>query len=717
MRIALPVVSDDRAVMTRFGYEPALDGLRAISVIAVLLYHGGFSWMKGGFLGVEVFFVVSGFLITTLLIEERRRNGSVALGAFWVRRFRRLLPALLVVLVAVTVWVLTIGTAEQASQVRRDLPWALFYVANWGQISGETPYFAPGDPPMLRHLWSLAVEEQWYVIWPLVVVAIAGVGLTARRSVGWAIAAAGVAVMVATRLWSYGDPIVSSTLPVIDGADRINVLYLSTITRSSGLLLGAGAAFLWQPWRSMRDPGPVGRNALGTGAAFSIGALAAMFIAVDLTDLTTYRAWLPLTTLASLMAVLAAVHHDGGPVRAVLSTEALVAIGKRSYGWYLWSWPVAVAFGATTGAVWPFIAATIVALALAEVSYRYVETPIRRGALGRVWKQRPEVAGRLALASTLTIAALGFAMVRVETFDRFEGDDQATFDVTAAVGSSGESAAGTDALPDEPSPTTAADANAAPADAATPTTVAPVTTAIPTTTLPPVAESARLAIVGDSTANALAINEPDGIEAVFPSIENGSVPGCGVYDSGKVVSERAFNNDFAFCIGWEDRWTRAAAESDVALVWIGAWEVFDLTAVDDEAAPGSDIAFGTAAADQYFTSQLRSGVEQMLATGANVGLLEVACMRPIDADGTPVPALPERGNDARVERLNGLQRQLADEMGPRVRFIEGPDAWCDDEAVASDTGLRWDGVHVYGRGANMIFETVAGDLLELAAVG
>lgn len=702
--------------MTRFGYEPALDGLRAISVIAVLLYHGGFSWMKGGFLGVEVFFVVSGFLITTLLIEERRRSGAVALGAFWVRRFRRLLPALLVVLVAVTVWVLTIGTAEQASQVRRDLPWALFYVANWGQISGETPYFAPGDPPMLRHLWSLAVEEQWYVIWPLVVVAIAGVGLTARRSVGWAIAGVGIAVMVATRIWSYGDPIVSSSIPVIDGADRINVLYLSTITRSSGLLLGAAAAFLWQPWRSMRDPGPAGRNALGAAAAFSIGALAAMFIAVDLTDLTTYRAWLPLTTIASLVAVLAAVHHDGGPVRAVLSTEALVAIGKRSYGWYLWSWPVAVAFGATAGAVWPFIAATIVALALAEVSYRYVETPIRRGAIGRMWKQRPELAGRVALASTLTIAALGFAMVRVETFDRFEGNDQATFDVGAAVGGAGESAAATEPLPGE-APTPVPPNETGGEDAGVATTLAPPTTATPTTTLPPVPQSARLAIVGDSTANALAINEPDGIDAVFPSIENGSVPGCGVYDSGKVVSERAFNNDFAVCIGWEDRWARAAAQSDVALVWIGAWEVFDLTAVDDEAAPGSDITFGTSAADRYFTSQLRAGVEQMLATGANVGLLEVACMRPIDADGTPVPALPERGSDSRVERLNGLQRRLADEMGSRVRFIEGPDAWCDDEAVASDTGLRWDGVHVYGRGANMIFEEVASDLLELAAVG
>ena len=149
------------------GYQPPLDGLRAISVVAVMLYHGGFGWLHGGFLGVEVFFVISGYLITVLLIEERRGSGTVALGAFWMRRARRLLPALVAMLVVIAAWVAVFGSPAQQWQMRRDLPWALGYAANWGQIVGGTAYFEPVDPPVLRHLWSLAVEEQWYVVWPL----------------------------------------------------------------------------------------------------------------------------------------------------------------------------------------------------------------------------------------------------------------------------------------------------------------------------------------------------------------------------------------------------------------------------------------------------------------------------------------------------------------------------------------------------------------------
>jgi peptidoglycan/LPS O-acetylase OafA/YrhL len=145
------------------GYQPTLDGLRALSVGVVLLYHAGFSWIHGGFFGVEVFFVVSGFLITSLLIEEAERDGRVALGAFWLRRARRLLPALCAVLLMVAIWAALAGSAEQVSQLRRDIPWSVFYLGNWGQILGDVPYFA-GEPALLRHLWSLAVEEQWYLV-------------------------------------------------------------------------------------------------------------------------------------------------------------------------------------------------------------------------------------------------------------------------------------------------------------------------------------------------------------------------------------------------------------------------------------------------------------------------------------------------------------------------------------------------------------------------
>ena len=229
------------------GYQPGLDGLRAVSVIAVIFYHAGFGWMPGGFLGVEVFFVVSGFLITSLLIEERDTSGGIRLRQFWLRRARRLLPALFSVLIAIGVWVALFGTAQQQSDLHRDYLPGIFYFANWGQIFGGAQYFGNFSP--LRHLWSLAVEEQWYLLWPL-----AFVLLTRRNKrtadVGRSILVAAVVVMAIT--WWLAAP---SALT----SDRTNFLYLSTLTRSSGLLLGAGAAFLWRPWRARSTaPGRIG---------------------------------------------------------------------------------------------------------------------------------------------------------------------------------------------------------------------------------------------------------------------------------------------------------------------------------------------------------------------------------------------------------------------------------------------------------------------------
>ena len=250
------------------GYQPSLDGLRALSVAVVLLYHGGFSWMSGGFFGVEVFFVVSGFLITSLLLDEHDRTDRVAFGQFWKRRARRLFPALYAVLLAVGVWTALAGSAEQQSQFRRDAWWSIFYVNNWGQILGDVPYFA-GEPPLLRHLWSLAVEEQWYLVWPLVFVALhAGAAASPHRRQrrgrpprsSCSSTCSGCSRAAPTTLG--GPP------AAFDGLDRTNYLYLSTITRSGGLLLGAGAAFLWRPWRwKHAADAPAGRVLDPIGAA------------------------------------------------------------------------------------------------------------------------------------------------------------------------------------------------------------------------------------------------------------------------------------------------------------------------------------------------------------------------------------------------------------------------------------------------------------------
>jgi peptidoglycan/LPS O-acetylase OafA/YrhL len=208
-----------------------------------------------------VFFVVSGFLITSLLLDERERSGRVAMGQFWIRRGRRLLPALLTMLLAVATWTWLFGSAEQQSQLRRDLPWGLGYLANWGQITGTIPYYSSSRPPLLRHLWSLAVEEQWYLLWPLVFVALAALGWSRTRRAA-VLAGAFVVIWATMVVIGAGSLAKPFHAPFLGTVDRTNLLYLSSFTRAGGLLLGAAAAFGWRParrrspWSSWRSPRP-----------------------------------------------------------------------------------------------------------------------------------------------------------------------------------------------------------------------------------------------------------------------------------------------------------------------------------------------------------------------------------------------------------------------------------------------------------------------------
>jgi peptidoglycan/LPS O-acetylase OafA/YrhL len=674
------------------GYQPSLDGLRALSVAVVLLYHGGFSWMRGGFFGVEVFFVVSGFLITALLLDERERTDRVGFGQFWRRRARRLFPALYAVLLAVAVWGALAGTAEQQAQLRRDIVWSLFYANNWGQILGDVPYFS-GNPPLLRHLWSLAVEEQWYLVWPLLFVAVLRIRLPRPVLGGLVIGAAAIVFVYTAWMQTRAPSTLGGPPSILDGVDRTNFLYLSTLTRSGGLLLGAGAAFLWRPWRWAKAAGaPVGRllDPLGAVAVAGLGCAA---VAATITAGYVYQWLLALVSLMSLAAVMCAVHPAAAGFRRMMAWAPLVVVGRRSYGLYLWSWPIFVIVDATTGSVTKFVGAMLVTVVVAEASYRWLEMPVRTGVIGRWWSDRASITywpiGGVAL---LGVAVVGF-YVNVDDFDRFEGGDDATFALVAAT----TTVAALSAVDDEPT------ANGE--QVASATTVAEAA---------PLPASARLAIVGDSQANALAINLPDGIEDTFPTVVNGSLDGCSVYDSGSIESAVRFSNSFEICDGWQEEWASAARGVDVVMVVIGAWDVFD---IDDG---GTRYGFATPAGDDLFVGNLRSGIDAMRSEGANVALLEVACMRPQDVEGAGVRALPERGDDARVAHVNELLRSTASSYGTGaqapVRFVEGPAEWCDDEAIATDLGYRWDGVHVYKPGANLIYTTVAPDLLRLSAI-
>jgi peptidoglycan/LPS O-acetylase OafA/YrhL len=697
------------------GYHPSLDGLRAVSVIAVILYHAGFGWAHGGFLGVEVFFVVSGYLITSLLIEEQVNSGRVGLKQFWLRRARRLLPALFSMLVAVGLWVAVFGTAQQQSDLHRDLLPGIFYVANWGQIVGGAQYFGNFSP--LRHLWSLAVEEQWYALWPL-----AFVWLMSRRrrlaETGRSILIAAAAIIALT-WYLAGDKVLTG--------DRVNLLYLSTLTRSSGLLLGAGAAFLWRPWRAKRQaPGRTG-SILNAAALAATCVLIYLFNTAHLTDQSLFRWQLPTVSLLSLVVIAAVVHPAAGMARQLFGSPTLVAIGKRSYGLYLWSWPISVACGAFSGSWTRFILAMAFTVVISEFCYQYIETPIRKGAV-TTWFRRRRTSewafrtyGAGAVGAVVAIVLVVF-YTGVQPHDRAVGGADVNFDLASAqgAGQQGVSAQGAgqqgvgqqgvgqqQAQPGSPAGPASAQPVPAGAVAVAPAAANPASSVVGASPPPP--GPRRVVVVGDSQAHALALNLPKGIADTF-TIRDGSVDGCSVYDTGTVRSKlTSFNRTFADCKGWDKKWAKAAtkAKAQVALVVLGAWDLFDVEV------GGKVIAFGTPAADQRFIGDLGIGITALRATGANVALLEVACMRPQSVKGAAVPPLPERGDDRRVAHLNSLLRQVAASDPAHVSYVSGPSQWCSDAAISSNLDYRWDGVHVYKPGAKLIYETIAPALLAL----
>ena len=695
--------SPGRRVVPKMGYQPTLDGVRAVSVIAVILYHAGFTWMHGGFFGVEVFFVVSGFLITSLLIEERDGQGKVSLWHFWLRRWRRLLPALFTMLIAIGVWAVFWGSAEQHTQVRRDYPWGIFYLANWGQIFSKVEYFS-GTPTLFRHLWSLAVEEQWYLIWPVVFIIFftrksRGAIRESDRRRGTTLALISLGLMAATAAAHVAKlptkwPFFFSLNPSEWGmrpVETTNFLYLSTFTRSSGLLLGAATAFLWRPWRAQRRAHASAGQTMNVVALVAVGVLFTAFAIGKVADESTYLWLLPSVTIASAALVAVLVHPIAGGARAVFGSRPLVEIGKRSYGLYLWTWPISRILNAYDGSPDKFLKAMAIAIPVSELCYRFVETPIRKGLLGRWWKQQ-----RRRHDWNLVTACASISVVAVAT------SMSVFFFKTDAVFDASKDRTGNTAVFD-------------PTAIASTTVVTPTdSTGIPTesTVAPPVTAASlprRVVIVGDSTAHSLAINLPVGIESTF-LITDGSLEGCTVYSDGQAVSSRdGYTRKFAGCGGWQQDWADAAqaATAELALVVIGAWDVFDVQVA------GKDIPFGSAIADDRFMGGVLSGINALASVGVHSALLEIPCMRPVDIVGAGVPALPERGEDARVAHVNDMLRQLAAQNPTKATFVAGPADYCTSEFLATNLNYRWDGVHPLTAGAKLTFETIANALLSI----
>jgi peptidoglycan/LPS O-acetylase OafA/YrhL len=362
-------------VRTGQRYMPGLDGLRAIAVLAVIAFHEQFGWAPGGLLGVGVFFTLSGYLITDLLLGHWSARGTLALSDFWLRRARRLLPALFVMLVVVTAWV-TLAARGQLPSMRPAMAAAATYSSNWFLIASHNSYFARFAPPApLDHLWSLAVEEQFYLAWPWLL--LLGLRLVPRRdgAVRWL--ALPTLVLAA-----------ASTFAMLvlyhPGLDPTRI-YEGTDTRAAGLLIGAALAMLW-PSRGRTRPGRAGRLVLDGAGIAGLIAIGLMIWRTGQYSPFIYKGGLVLLSVATA-ASIAASACPGALTGRLLGWAPLRWIGVRSYGIYLWHYPVIVLTTPANSSVNLVRAAaqTAASIILAALSWRYVEEPIRHGALGRAW--------------------------------------------------------------------------------------------------------------------------------------------------------------------------------------------------------------------------------------------------------------------------------------------------------------------------------------------
>ncbi|CAB4572143.1 MAG: acyltransferase family protein [Actinobacteria bacterium] len=402
-------------------YIPAIDGLRAIAVIAVILYHLGFDWIPGGFLGVDLFFVISGYVITRLLLDSIEISGGLNLGAFYLARLRRLLPALIFMVITTAITV-GIWAPDTMKRFLADTPFALTGTMNWWLVGRELDYFETiGRPPLLQHTWSLAVEAQFYLIWPLILLLILkwfGKKRVAIASLFFA-AISGITLLL-----------VSLSLDA-NNATSVSHIYFGTDTHSIGLFLGAALAVSWVPQNFKEVVSRKAQDFIdGIGVVGFIGILGT-FLLIDADNPNLYKIAFPLAGLFGA-AIVTSIVHPASRFAPILQNRVLLWIGERSYAIYLWHW---IIFQVTrpdidlAGQDWALLALRIlIVLALADISLRYVELPVRRGVVknwikGRKYRTPAEKkiqSRRIFTASFLVVAIAGFISFRAITLSQVE---------------------------------------------------------------------------------------------------------------------------------------------------------------------------------------------------------------------------------------------------------------------------------------------------------
>jgi peptidoglycan/LPS O-acetylase OafA/YrhL len=388
-------------------YITGLDGLRAIAVLAVIAYHLNFDWAAGGLLGVTVFFVLSGYLITDLLIAEFVTTGRINFKNFWIRRARRLLPAMFTMLLVVITWV-TIFKQSMLDRLEEDTVAAVLYVSNWWYIFQDLSYFESfGPPSLLTHFWSLAVEEQFYILWPLLIVGV--LKLKVKEGSLFSIILLGAIASAAAMTMLY-EP----------GTDPSRIYY-GTDTRVFSLLLGASLAVVWPSRKLSTSLPPEIRWKLDFVGLFALAFIFYMFWSTDQYQDFLYQGGMVAMSVASML-VVSVIVHPSSKLNTVLSFKPLRWIGVRSYGIYLWHFPVIVLTSPQWGSDAPSLVRTslqlFLILTLASLSWTFIENPIRKGALTRFcrvvkrgeWKREKSFIGRF-----VTMASILFVFLAIST--------------------------------------------------------------------------------------------------------------------------------------------------------------------------------------------------------------------------------------------------------------------------------------------------------------
>lgn len=615
---------------------PALDGIRGLAVVAVVLFHGNWEFAQGGFLGVSLFFTLSGFLITSLLISEHRRTGQIDLGAFWGRRFRRLLPAAWLTLAAVLIALSALGELTVSS--RADL-WASFgNVSNWRFLAQGSAY---GDlfraPSPVRHFWSLAIEAQAYVVVP------AAVMFTLRfsprrplRALALVLGAGWAASVAATWVWS--------------GTDHV---YYGTDTRISELLAGSLLAVLvahesFRRWLAERLLARVGVASLGAvGLAVSVVS----WHRIAVTDAVVRTGGLAVAGGLSAVIVLAAAAGTG-PVAALGSLRPLRSLGRISYGVYLFHWPLLVfANQRRTGLdhLPRFVLVVAVTLVLATVSYRYFETPLRQ-ANSRI--------GPLALAPAAAFFAAAF--VSTTLIAPTTSPAQVGFDAEVAAKQLNGLAAHVSARES-------------------------TATSTPT---PSAAEPPTIAVFGDSVSLSIAFPVATWARESGQAVYVGSdaVAGCGI---GRGGDQNAFGiaRREQLCDSWPQRWATLidTRTPDIAIVQTAQWELIPRRLPGD----ATWRVIGDPTYDAYLLDEFLAATDTLHRNGALVIWLTTPYYSQINEDTQPIQMQRSHERE-RVDRLNAITKTITDQRPDAVRIIDVA-TWMSDKV--DDASLRKDGAH------------------------